>query len=174
MPVAQQVFPEVVRATVTGETPRRVVVRLEPEHLGEVRVVLRTDRSGSLEVSLSGGQDARAAMREGVPELRRMLEAAGSHDVKVVVRHLTEPVAGTAAAAPPTAVRTDVPTSTGGLPVDLGAGTAGGTAPGTSQEERRGRTPQDARPGATDGIPDPTVDTARPAARRAGGVDVMM
>jgi flagellar hook-length control protein FliK len=173
-PVAHQVFPEVVRAAITGETPRRVVVRLAPEHLGEVRIVLRTDRSGALEVSLAGGHDARTAMREGAPELRRMLEAAGSHDVKVVFRHLTEPVAAPAAPAPPTTVRTDVPTTTGGLPVDVGAGTAGGTAHGASQEERHGRTTQDARPGATDGIPDQIVETIRPAARRAGGLDVMM
>ncbi|GAB6986962.1 flagellar hook-length control protein FliK [Nocardioides pyridinolyticus] len=176
-PVAQQVFPEVVRAAGTGVTPNRVVVRLQPEHLGEVRVVLRTDRSGALEVSLAGGPEARAAIREGAPELLRMLEVAGSHDAKVVVRHLAEaaaagPVSSTAG-GPATTTRTDVPTPTGDLLTD--AGSTGGTAAGASHgEERRGQNPQDARPGAMDGIPDPTVETTRPAARRAGGLDVMM
>lgn len=172
-PVAHQVFPEVVRIAVSGETPRRVVVRLEPEHLGEVRVVLRTGPAG-LEVSLAAGDDARAALREGAPELRRMLEAAGSADAHIVLRHLSDaPTAPTgtaptaaAPAASPTPVRTDAPA---GLNVDVGTGTAGGTAHG----DHRDRPQQDARTLATDGVPDRPLEAARPD-RQARGLDVMM
>jgi hypothetical protein len=172
-PVVHQVFPEVVRVAVTGETPRRVVVRLEPEHLGEVRIVLRTGRAG-LEVSLAAGVEARAAIREGAPELRRMLEAAGSPDARILVRHLsdapsvTAPVTATAPVAPSTPVRTDAPPVHGmSVDVDVGAGTAGGTAHG----DRRDRPQQDAPPRAGDGRPDRPLE---PAVRRTSGLDVMM
>ena len=168
-PIAHQVFPEVVRIAVTGETPKRVVVRLQPEHLGEVRVVVRTGKAG-LEVSLAAGTEARAAIREGAPELRRMLEAAGSPDARVVVRHLPE--GPTSAPAPvlattPIPVRTDATTSVPGPSVDVGAGTTGGTAHG----DRRDRPQQDAPPRAGDGRPDRALE---PAVRRTSGLDVMM
>ncbi|GAA1137698.1 hypothetical protein GCM10009606_17020 [Nocardioides aquiterrae] len=167
--MAHQVFPEVVRVAVTGATPSRVVVRLEPEHLGEVRVVLRTGKAG-LEVSLAAGSDARAAIREGAPELRRMLEAAGSPDARILVRHLSDAPAAApvAPATSPTPVRTDTPTPVPGMSVDVGAGTAGGTAHG----ERRDQPQQDAPPTATDGLPDRPVEPGRPT--RASGLDVMM
>ncbi len=176
-PVAHQVFPEVVRLAVTGETPKRVVIRLEPEQLGEVRVVLRTGTAG-LEVSLAAGTDARTALREGAPELRRMLEAAGSPDARILLRHLPDapgspaapaapPPAAAAPVAPPTPVRTDAQPT--GLTVDVGAGTAGGTAHG----DRRDRAPQDAAPTATDGLPDRPLEPAWQI-RAAGGLDVMM
>ena len=150
-----------------GETPKRVVVRLEPEHLGEVRVVLRTGRAG-LEVSLAAGTDARAAIREGAPVLRRMLEAAGSPDARILVRHLPDApaTAPVAAPTPTTPARTDAPTLLG-TSVDVGAGTAGGTAHG----DRRDQPQQDAPPLATDGHHRP-VEPGRPV--RASGLDVMM
>jgi hypothetical protein len=168
-PVAHQVFPEVVRVAVSGETPKRVVVRLEPEHLGEVRVVLRTGRAG-LEVSLAAGTEARAAIREGAPELRRMLEAAGSPDARILVRHLADAPTATpvAPSAPQTPARTDTPTPLHGASVDVGAGTAGGTAHG----DRRDQPQQDAPPTAMDGRPDRPVEPGR--ATRASGLDVMM
>ncbi|HEU5038083.1 MAG TPA: flagellar hook-length control protein FliK [Nocardioides sp.] len=170
-PVAHQVFPEVVRVAVSGETPKRVVIRLEPEHLGDVRVVLRTGRAG-LEVSLAAGTEARAAIREGAPELRRMLEAAGSPDARIVVRHISDapalsPTPAAAPVAAPSPVRTDAPLH--GLSVDVGAGTAGGTAHG----DRRDQPQQDARPTATDGLHDRPLETGL-AARAASGLDVMM
>jgi hypothetical protein len=144
-------------------------VRLEPEHLGEVRVVLRTGRAG-LEISLAGGSDAQAAIREGAPELRRMLEAVGSPDAQILVRHLSDAptTAPVAPATSPTPVRTDSTAPVPGMSVDVGAGTAGGTAHG----ERQDRPQQDAHPTATDGLPDRPVEPGRPT--RASGLDVMM
>lgn len=87
-PVAHQVFPEVVRLTTSTEGPQRVTIRLNPEALGEVRVVL-TERRGMLEVSLSAGSEARRALLEGTPELQRLLDAVGRGDSRIVVRDAT-------------------------------------------------------------------------------------
>jgi hypothetical protein len=87
-PVAHQVFPEIVRLTTSSEGPQRVTIRLNPEALGEVRVVL-TERRGTLEVSLSGGSEARRALLEGTPELQRLLDAVGRGDSRIVVRDTT-------------------------------------------------------------------------------------
>ncbi|CAI9399304.1 flagellar hook-length control protein FliK [Nocardioides sp. T2.26MG-1] len=87
-PVAHQVFPEVVKLTTSTDGPQRVTIRLNPEALGEVRVVL-TERRGTLEVSLSAGSDARRALLEGTPELQRLLDAVGRGDSRIVVRDAT-------------------------------------------------------------------------------------
>jgi hypothetical protein len=112
-PVAHQVFPEIVRLTTSSDGPQRVTIRLNPEALGEVRVVL-TERRGTLEVSLSGGSEARRALLEGTPELQRLLDAVGRGDSRIVVRDTT----GLAVTAP-------APGSTTGS-------SSGQTGPGTA------------------------------------------
>jgi hypothetical protein len=98
-----------------------------------------------------------------------MLEAAGSPDARILVRHLDAPAAApVTAASAPTPVRTDTATPVSGMSVDVGAGTAGGTAHG----ERQDRPQQDAHPTATDGLPDRPVEPGRTT--RASGLDVMM
>ena len=86
-PVTSQVFPEVTRLVSAGNGTHRVRLQLEPEALGEVRVVL-TIRNGEVHVRLAGGEDAQRALREGAPELRRLLELAGASDTRIVVRDL--------------------------------------------------------------------------------------
>ena len=65
--VTGQVFPEVLRASANADTgTSRVTVKLNPESLGEVRIVL-TQRRGGLEVSLAAAhRRATRAHRRGV------------------------------------------------------------------------------------------------------------
>lgn len=86
-PVAAQVFPEVTRLVTSGNGTHRVTLQLEPEALGEVRVVL-TVRDGAVHVRLAAGSDAQHALLEGAPELRRLLELTGASDTRIVVRDL--------------------------------------------------------------------------------------
>lgn len=88
--VLQQVFPEVTRAATTqGNGTHRLTLTLQPEALGEVRVVLVV-RDGEVHVSLAaegtGQGSAHQALLQGAPELRRMLELAGTTDPRIVVR----------------------------------------------------------------------------------------
>ena len=75
------------RLVSAGNGTHRVRLQLEPEALGEVRVVL-TIRNGEVHVRLAGGEDAQRALREGAPELRRLLELAGASDTRITVRDL--------------------------------------------------------------------------------------
>ena len=86
-PVAAQVFPEVTRLVTTGNGTHRVTLQLEPEALGEVRVIL-TVRDGAVHVRLAAGSEAQHALLEGAPELRRLLELTGASDTRIVVRDL--------------------------------------------------------------------------------------
>lgn len=83
-PVAGQVFPEVTRMLTRGDGSHRLVLKLAPEALGEVRVVL-TVRQGEVHVRLAGGDAARAALAQGAPELHRLLEAAGATSTQISV-----------------------------------------------------------------------------------------
>ena len=173
--VTQQVFPEVVRIAGQGDGPRRVTLRLQPEFLGEVRVVM-TSHKGELQISLSAGTAARNALTEGTPELRRLLESVGATDARIVIRDLP---AGTlpsvhvrdAAQAPVAAtVRTDVPTDLTGGP-GSGTGRPGGDQAPDQQAHQRGSST------AMDG----TLDAANPSRRtdsvtraRTAGLDVTM
>ena len=86
------------RLVTAGNGTHRVTLQLEPEALGEVRVVL-TIRDGEVHVRLAAGEDAQRALREGAPELRRLLELAGASDTEISVRDLTRgPHQGTAPA----------------------------------------------------------------------------
>ena len=83
-PVAAQVFPEVSRMLTRGDGSHRIVLKLSPEALGEVRVVL-TVRHGEVQVRMAGGEAARMALAQGAPELHRLLEAAGATSTQVSV-----------------------------------------------------------------------------------------
>ncbi len=172
--VTQQVFPEVVRIAGQGDGPRRVTLRLQPEFLGEVRVVM-TSHKGELQISLSAGTAARHALTEGTPELRRLLESVGATDARIVIRDLpagTMPSGSVRDAARPVAaaVRTDVPTDLTGGP-GSGTGRPGGDQAPDQQAHQRGSNT------AMDG----TLDAANPSRRtdsvtraRTAGLDVTM
>jgi hypothetical protein len=169
-PVAQQVFPEVVRVAGNGEGTHRVTLRLQPEFLGEVRVVL-TSRKGELQVSLSAGPEARHALTQGAPELRRLLESIGSADARIVIRDLpVAPAPGVArqdTVAATASVRTDVPTDLFG---GSNAGRSGGSTPDQQAHQHGSST-------ATDGTPDATTPSRRTESvtrARAAGLDVTM
>lgn len=85
--VTPQVFPEIARLVAAGSGTHRVRLQLEPEALGEVRVLL-TIRNGEVHVRLSAGDDAQRALLEGAPELRRLLEALGAGETRITVRDL--------------------------------------------------------------------------------------
>jgi flagellar hook-length control protein FliK len=85
--VAGQVFPEVARMVTRGDGMQRLTLRLSPEALGDVRIVV-TVRDGAVDVSLAAGPDAQEALRTGSPELRRLLESLGASSTQVSVRDL--------------------------------------------------------------------------------------
>ena len=171
--VTQQVFPEVVRIAGQGDGPRRLTLRLQPEFLGEVRVVM-TSHKGELQISLAAGEAARHALTEGAPELRRLLESVGATDARIVIRDLpagTLPSAAVRDVTPvATTVRTDIPTDLTGGP-GSGTGRPGGDQAPDQQAHQRGST------SAMEG----TLDAANPSRRtdsvtraRTAGLDVTM
>jgi flagellar hook-length control protein FliK len=85
--IPDQVFGEVTSLTSRGNGTHRITMKLQPEALGEVRVVL-TMRDGNVVVRLAAGQEARAALVAGSPELRQLLEHAGATETRIVVREL--------------------------------------------------------------------------------------
>jgi hypothetical protein len=134
--VLRQVVPEVTRLVTAGNGTHRVTLQLEPEALGEVRVVL-TVRDGAVHVRLAAGDDAQRALAEGAPELRRLLELAGASDTRIVVRDLPSGTApGTTVPSPSTgpggdgSARPDPGRADGGgdRSPDQHAGTRGGPA----------------------------------------------
>lgn len=94
-PVTGQVFPEVVRLMSRGDGTQRITLRLSPEHLGEVRVVL-TLRDGAVQVALSADAHAQEALRSGSRELHRLLEMVGASSSQIKVTALAgSTIAGT-------------------------------------------------------------------------------
>ena len=85
--VTEQVFGHVTRLVSRGDGTHRLMLRLHPADLGEVRVVL-TVRDGTVDVALSAGPAAREALQQGSPHLRALLELAGATAGDVVVRDL--------------------------------------------------------------------------------------
>ncbi|MFL6024303.1 MAG: flagellar hook-length control protein FliK [Marmoricola sp.] len=85
--VPDQVFGEVTGLTSRGNGTHRITMKLQPEALGEVRVVL-TLRAGAVHVRLAAGDEAKAALLEGSPELKQLLERAGATETRIVVRDL--------------------------------------------------------------------------------------
>ncbi len=172
--VTRQVFPEVIRMAGSGTGPKRVTLRLQPEFLGEVRVVLST-RRGELHVTLAASGDARRALQTGTPELRRLLEAVGSPDARVLVRDLPTGHGDAASSRPDAPPPTDRPGRldlTGGAP-DSGTRNTGSDTSGDTPGEARRPT----RSTATDGTPDatdPSRHTETVTRARAAGLDVTM
>jgi flagellar hook-length control protein FliK len=82
--VTGQVFPEVGRLVSRGDGTRRITLKLSPEALGEVKVVL-TVRDGDVQVRMTGSEQAQQALRAGAPELQRLLDLAGATSSQVVV-----------------------------------------------------------------------------------------
>jgi flagellar hook-length control protein FliK len=162
--VTRQVFPEVTRLVSTGNGTHHVRLQLEPEALGDVRVVL-TVRQGEVHVRLSAGEEAQRALREGAPELRRLLELAGASDTRIVVRDLPS------GSAPGNGSNTSL---TGQWSDGSGRGDTGvGQGDGRSQHQHAGtRDGSSAREGTNDGAgPHRPV---QPVTRTRPGVDVTM
>jgi flagellar hook-length control protein FliK len=82
--VTGQVFPEVTRLVTRGDGTQRITLKLQPEALGEVRVVL-TVRDGDVHVRMTGSELAQQALRAGAPELQRLLDLSGASSSQVVV-----------------------------------------------------------------------------------------
>lgn len=85
--LTHQVIPEVTSLLSRGDGTHRITLTLKPEALGEVRVVM-TVRDGAVHVRLAAGHEAQRALIDGSPELHRVLELAGAHETRVVVRDL--------------------------------------------------------------------------------------
>lgn len=107
-PVADQVFGEVSRLVSRGDGTHRLTMTLSPEALGDVRVTL-TVRNGEVTVDFAAGDEARRALLESAPELRRLLELTGASESRVTVRDGagsgTAPGAGQAHDGPATSGR---------------------------------------------------------------------
>lgn len=161
--VAGQVFPEVLRASANNDTgTSRVTVKLNPESLGEVRVVL-TQRRGGLEVTLAAGSDAQRALSDGAPELRRLLESVGRADSRILIRDLpTGPLPATATPSAP-AVRTDVSTDLAG-----GAWSGAGRPGGEPAPDREHSRHHPGSTNATDGISS-AIPASRPTTTTSPG-----
>ena len=82
--VTGQVFPEIGRLVSRGDGTQRITLKLAPEALGEVRVVL-TVRDGDVQVRMIGSEQAQQALRAGAPELQRLLDLAGASSSQIIV-----------------------------------------------------------------------------------------
>ncbi len=58
-----------------GPGTPRMVLRLDPEHLGDVRITLTVHPGGVRVRMMTGSEDARATLHEGLPALQRALES---------------------------------------------------------------------------------------------------
>lgn len=83
--VTNQVFPDVARLMTRADGTQRITLRLTPDNLGEVKIVL-TVRDGAVQLDLSASANAVEALRSGAHQLHRLLELAGatSSQIKVV------------------------------------------------------------------------------------------
>lgn len=171
--VTQQVFPEVVRVVNNPGGPQRLTIKLNPEALGEVRVVLTSGRNG-LEVSLAAGSDAAAAISDGAGELQRLLDVVGRGDARIVVRELFSLAPGTTVSQP----ATPTPATGAGVPNDLtggagaGAGRPGGDASPGQQSQSHTPGTNAAATGAP-GTTNPSLPTET-GTRAHSGLDVTM
>jgi len=82
--VAGQVLPVVERLVTRGDGTQRVTVKLAPEALGEVRIVL-TVRQGEVHVRMTGSDAAQQALLQGQSDLHRLLMTAGATSSSVQV-----------------------------------------------------------------------------------------
>ncbi|MDQ4007484.1 MAG: flagellar hook-length control protein FliK [Actinomycetota bacterium] len=156
-PVGSQVFPEVTRLVTRGDGTQRLTLRLSPENLGDVRIVV-TVRDGAVDVTLAAGADAQEALRHGSPELRRLLENIGAASTQIAVRDL------------PTTQASSQTFGSGSGPAYSGS-----TGPGTNGRQQTdgdpaGQHAPPGRPGPTDHPTNHPTDQAPAAA----GVDLRL
>ncbi len=130
-PVADQVFAPVSRLVTRGDGTHRLMLRLHPADLGEVKVVM-TVKDGVVDVTLSAGAAAREALRDGAPQLRSLLELAGATSGQVVVRDLASagPAATAHQAGNPLAQQHGQPGAGGEQPGSSGTGADGAATDG--------------------------------------------
>lgn len=126
--VTQQVLPHVTGLMTRGDGTHRIRLRLSPESLGDVSVVL-TVRNGAVEVTLGAGAQARQALEQASAELHRLLELSGARSSQVVVKDLS----GSSTPSPTTGQGDPGHggSHAGGRPDDPGPG-FGRAAPGTA------------------------------------------
>ncbi|MGB7979770.1 MAG: flagellar hook-length control protein FliK, partial [Candidatus Nanopelagicales bacterium] len=95
--VVPQVMGEITAMMARADGTQRIRLRLSPESLGDVSVIL-TMRGGAVEVTLGASGAGRAALEQSTTELHRLLELAGARSTAVLVKELSLP--GTASFAP--------------------------------------------------------------------------
>ncbi|WP_110208262.1 flagellar hook-length control protein FliK [Nocardioides daejeonensis] len=83
-PASQQVLERISHLPQQDGT-HRLTIKLQPEALGEVRVVLSL-RHGEVQVRITAGEAAAQALGQDSPELRRLLEQAGMGEARIAVR----------------------------------------------------------------------------------------
>jgi len=143
-PVTTQVVDRITSMVDRGTGTHRVTMKLNPEQLGEVRIVM-TVRDGAVHVRLAASEhQAHQSLVEGSAELNRLLEAAGATDARITVRETGRSFAG------------DLGQSSSH---GWGAG-SGTTDPGAGEGRASGRSPNEhagtrAEQVATDGTHDP-------------------
>jgi hypothetical protein len=123
-----------ITSLVSQNGTHRISLTLNPDNLGEVRVVMAV-RDGMVHVRLAAGHEARAALLDGSGELNRMLTQAGAIESHVVVRELP----GSAVTATHAAADSQLP--------DLGAGSAQPDARQPQDQHARTRADQPATDG---------------------------
>ncbi|TCJ00522.1 flagellar hook-length control protein FliK [Aeromicrobium sp. IC_218] len=82
--VVDQIAPHVTSLAEAGPGVHRLSLTLDPAELGQVRVVL-VQRHDEMHVVLSASEGARAALQQGSPELRRLLDAVGLPEARVTI-----------------------------------------------------------------------------------------
>ncbi len=82
--IVDQIAPHVTSLAESGPGVHRLSLTLDPAELGQVRVVL-VQRHDEMHVVLSASEGARAALQQGSPELRRLLDAVGLPEARVTI-----------------------------------------------------------------------------------------
>ena len=170
--IPDQVLRHLTSVRALREGGHRTVLRLEPDHLGEVTVTVDV-RSGAVRMAVSGGAEALAAVREGLGHLRTSLADSGLNLGDVSLR---SDASGTSAApAASTGPGADGRAPGSGPRPDAGAGSRGRPAPAgpPAQLERCAEAPLlDAGGGRVSGSATPEPEPAAGAGDRPGRLDV--
>ncbi|MET3960935.1 flagellar hook-length control protein FliK [Marmoricola sp. OAE513] len=170
--VAAQVFPEVTQLVSRGNGTHRIALTLNPEQLGEVRVIM-TMRDGNVHVRLAAGHEAKASLLDGSPELARLLEHAGASEARVVVHDLPAGLANSTSttSTPTSTLNAGDPALGGDRSPDQHAGTRADqhtAKDGSDQTSRSTRTSGTTATGITPRSIEPVIGT------RVAGVDLTM
>lgn len=156
-PVTTQVVDQITSLVSRGNGTHRITMKLNPEQLGEVRVVM-TMREGSVHVRLAASEpQAHQALLQGSPELTRLLEVAGAGDARISVRDLSRDLGQSLDQG-----SADLSTASGSNTPDQSTGE--GRASDRSQDEYAGTR---ADHPATDGAHNPRRFAAGPTGHRS-------